>query len=102
MIACLRMTEVSIETGQEHSNTGIQTDLEKVEAMDLEANSEETETTVEQQEIPNGKAAVDSMREWQKDTIACQERWRHAWNARSQPQWTWNPKWNMKRREMPR
>jgi hypothetical protein len=59
MIACLRKTEVRIETGQEQSNTGIQTDLEEVEATDLEANPEETEAIVERREIPNEEATVD-------------------------------------------
>jgi hypothetical protein len=37
----LRETETRIETDQPQSNTGIETDLEEVEAKDLEANAEE-------------------------------------------------------------
>jgi hypothetical protein len=38
MMACLEKTEARIETGQEQSNTETETDLEAVEATDLEAN----------------------------------------------------------------
>lgn len=46
--------------------------LGQTEATHLEANSIETEATVERQEIPNKEAAVHSMRAWQKETVACQ------------------------------
>jgi hypothetical protein len=39
--ACLRNTEARIETGQEQSNTEMETDLEEVETQDLEGNPEE-------------------------------------------------------------
>jgi hypothetical protein len=39
--------EARIETSQEQSNTEIETDLEEVEAMEMEANPEETEAMVE-------------------------------------------------------
>jgi hypothetical protein len=73
MMACLRKTEARIETGQEQSNTEIETNLEAAEATDLEANPEETEAVVERQEIPNEEAAVHSMRAWRKETVVCQE-----------------------------
>jgi hypothetical protein len=39
--ACVGKTEAGIEIGQEQSNIEIETDLEELEARDLEANSEE-------------------------------------------------------------
>jgi hypothetical protein len=66
-------TEARIETCQEQINAEIKTDLEDVEATDLEANPEETEAVVELQEITNEKAAIHSLREWRKETMACQE-----------------------------
>jgi hypothetical protein len=47
--ACLVKTEARIETSREQSNTEIKTDVEKVEATDLEANPEETEALVQRQ-----------------------------------------------------
>jgi hypothetical protein len=37
-----------------------------METTDWEANPEEIEAVVEQQEIPNGEAAIHSMRAWRK------------------------------------
>jgi hypothetical protein len=65
--------DARIETSQEQINTKIKTDLEDVEAMDLEANPEEMKVVMERQEIPNEEATS----------------------------WTWNPKRNIKRRWMP-
>jgi hypothetical protein len=61
MEACLGKTEARIETSHEQIDTEINTGLEEVEAMDLEANSEETEAVVEWQEIPNEEAAVGTI-----------------------------------------
>jgi hypothetical protein len=95
MMACLEKMETRIETGQEQSNTEIETDREEVEATDVEENPVDMDAVVEQQKIRNEEAAVHSIRAWQKEMVAC------VWKARSQPQRTWNPKRNMKKRWMP-
>jgi hypothetical protein len=58
------MMEARIEAGKEQSNTEMETNLEEMEAMDLEADPEEMTAIVEQQEIPNEEAAVHFMRLW--------------------------------------
>jgi hypothetical protein len=56
-----------IETGQKQSNTEIETDLEEMEATDLEGNPEETEAVVERKEILNKEAVVHSMSACRKE-----------------------------------
>jgi hypothetical protein len=73
MKACLQKTEARIETGQEQGNAERETELEEVEAPDLDANPGETEAVVQRQEIPNEEAAFHSMRAWRKETVVCQE-----------------------------
>jgi recombinational DNA repair ATPase RecF len=50
--------ETRIETNQEPMEAEFKTGLAEVEAMDLEANSEEKEAIAEQQEVPKEEAAV--------------------------------------------
>jgi hypothetical protein len=66
-------TEARIEIGQEQSSAEIETDLEEVEATNLDANPGKTKVVVERQEIPNEEAAVHPVRAWWKETVACQE-----------------------------
>jgi hypothetical protein len=54
--ACLGKVETRIETGHEQIDTEINAGLEEVEVMDFEENPEETESIVEQQEIPKEEA----------------------------------------------
>jgi hypothetical protein len=49
-----------IETGQEPTEAESKAGLEEVKAMDLEVNPEETEAVVEQQEIPNEEAILET------------------------------------------
>jgi hypothetical protein len=61
MMACLRKMEARLETN-----------LEAVEATDLEANPGEKEAIVERQ-MPIEEAAIHSLRACRKETMACQE-----------------------------
>jgi hypothetical protein len=56
--ACPERMENRIETDQEPKEAKIKTGLVEVQAMDLEANSEEKQAIVEEQEVPKEEAAV--------------------------------------------
>jgi hypothetical protein len=61
MRAWRKETEARTETGQGQMDTEIKSGLEEVETADLEAKPEESEATVERQEISNEEAAVENI-----------------------------------------